>query len=170
MSGLIAPVTTVELVLRLARSYRWVREKGQNRGEAVRHLLKLVGLAEGQPWCAAFVAKIGYSAFGDDWPLPMVGGCATLGEAAHKKGMLMKYPAPGSIFLMYFPSKGRYAHTGFVDHPTADGWMTIEENTGPGSPDEDGEKTREGDGVYQRERDFSDRDRFIYWWATAENR
>lgn len=164
MSALTEPVTTVELVLRLARSYRWVREtRGQNRGEAVGHLLRLVGLTEPNPWCAAFVAKIGYSAFGDDWPLPLVGGCATLGEAADAKDLLMPHPAPGAVFLLYVPSKGRFAHTGFVDRPIPSGWTTIEGNTGD-DPGDDGERNREGDGVYERTRDFGPRDRFIYWW------
>ena len=154
---LIAPVHTVDLVLRLARSYLWVREHGNNKGEAVAEFLQVTGLGEGYPWCAAFVAKIGRDAFGKDWPLPPVAGCASLGDAAARKEMLYKVPAPGAVFLLYSPTKKRFHHTGFVDHSTTNGWATIEGNT-----NEDG--SAEGIGVFERERDFEERDRFIYWW------
>lgn len=159
-SALIAPIHTVEVLLRIAESYTWVREVGgNNRGQVVEHLLKMVGLRPGDPWCAAFVAKVGYTLFGRDWPLPLVGGCATLGEAAARKEILYKFPAPGSVFLLYSKAKGRFAHTGFVGlKPSKNGWPTIEGNT-------DDEDETDGQGVYKRERDFGPNDRFIYWWA-----
>jgi hypothetical protein len=159
-SKLVAPVYTAELVLRIAKSYLWVREiGGNNRGAAIEHFLKMVGLAPGQPWCAAFVAKVGHTAFGADWPLPLVGGCATLGEAAAKKEILYKFPAPGSVFLLWSKAKNRFAHTGFVDlRPTRHGWPTVEGNT-------DDQDDTDGQGVYQKERYFGPNDRFVYWWA-----
>lgn len=158
-SKLVAPVYTVEMVLRIARGYDWVREVGgNNKGEVVEHILRSVGLKPGQPWCAAFVSMVGRVAFGDDWPLPNVGGCYTLGEAAAKKEILYKFPAPGAVFLLWSQSKGRFHHTGFVDKSSRNGWWTVEGNTNE-------EGSVDGDGVERKVRDFDPRDRFVYWWA-----
>lgn len=163
MSVLTEPMTTVEALLRMARAYRWVREHGgQNRGEVVEHILRLVGLAPGDPWCAAFVAMVGRDMFGDDWPLPLVGGCATLHEAALAKGLCYPYPAPGAVFLLWSQHEGRMHHTGFVDAPCEDGWTTVE-----GNSNED--HSTNGIGVFAEIRDFGTLDRFIYWWAPVRH-
>lgn len=155
--SLIAPVTSVDLLLKIALSYTWVREKGNNRGEAVEHILEAAHLTPGNPWCAAFVSMVGRDAFAEEWPLPPVGGCATLAEAAAAKHMLMKYPTPGSIFLLWDKYGGRFHHTGFVREPAHTGWKTVEGNTNiAGSP--------EGIGVFVRCRVFTPADRFIWWW------
>lgn len=153
-------LSVVDAVLRAAQSYRWVREtQGSNRGEVVNRFLARVGLAPGQPWCAAFVSVIGSDMLLKEWPLPLVGGCATLGEAAEKQQMLFEHPAPGAVFLIHFPSKGRFAHTGFVIGPDTDGyWLTVEGNT-----NDDG--SRDGTGVFKRRRKFGPKDRFVYWWS-----
>lgn len=152
-------LSVVEAVVRAARSHRWVREtQGSNHGEVVDRFLARVGLPPGNPWCAAFVAAVGSDTLLQDWPLPMVGGCASLGEAAQKAGMLFEYPAPGAVFLIYFPEKKRFAHTGFVVSQNPDGsWTTIE-----GNSNDDG--SRDGTGVFERRRKFDAAARFIYWW------
>jgi hypothetical protein len=147
-------------VLGVARAMRWVRETGPNRGAAVEAMLRAVHLEPGNPWCAAFVAFIGKAVCGDLWPLPMVGGCATLGEAAQKRGVLRSSPAVGAIFLIYSPLRARFNHTGFLVLPDGGhriSYRTCEGNTSPdGSP--------EGTGVFERVRTFGDQDRFIHWW------
>lgn len=158
----VTPVTTIELVTRLAKSYLWVREiGGSNRGEAVEYILSRVHLSEGNPWCAAFVSMIGQDAFDKDWPLPMTGSCANLGDAAAKKEMLYKVPAPGAVFLLWSRALRRFHHTGFVIKPTKNGWATIEGNT-------NADGGVEGEIVGERERDFGPHDRFIYWWRPLE--
>lgn len=158
----VTPVPTVELVIRLAKSYLWVREEGgSNRGQAVEYILSRVHLTEGRPWCAAFVSMIGRDAFDKDWPLPMTGGVQALADAAAKKEMLYKVPAPGAIFCLWSRSEERFHHTGFVIKSTRNGWATIEGNTNI-----DG--SAEGIGVFERERDFGVGDRFIYWWKPIE--
>lgn len=159
MSSLVAPVTTVELLLRMARSYDWVREtQGANKGEVVNRFLKNTALGPGYPWCAAFVASIGTYAFGADWPLPHTASCQQLADAAQAKSMLMKFPTPGAVFLLWGKSEGRYHHTGFVQGPQGAGWKTVEGNT-----NEDG--SPEGTGVFERVRIFAPLDRFVWWWA-----
>ena len=155
---LVSPVTTVELVLRIARSYRWVREHGSNRGEAVAHFLQTVGLREGYPWCAAFVETVGVDAFGDAWPLPRTASVSQLADYAAAHGMLMQVPVPGAVFLLWSPALGRFHHTGFVaEAAEGSGWYTVEGNT-----NDDG--SAEGIGVFGREREFGPKDRFIWWW------
>lgn len=159
-------LSAAEAVLRAAQSYRWVREtQGSNRGEVVNRFLARVGLEPGQPWCAAFVSVVGSDMLLDQWPLPMTGGCATLGDAAKAKGIRYKVPAPGAVFLIYFPDKGRFAHTGFVIGRDGDSdyWFTIEGNTNEGGG-------REGTGVYKRRRKFGPEDRFIHWWEPAKTK
>jgi len=144
---------------------------GQNRGPRVEDYLRAVHLKPGDPWCAAFVAWVGAKAaalLGTDWPLPMVGGCATLGAYAAHEGMLQQLPAVGAVFLKFYPTLNRFAHTGFVVKPDPNGedvghWITIEGNTS----DPRMKATREGWGVFQRSRAFASSDRFIHWWATT---
>ena len=153
-------VTDTALVLAVARTYLWVREQpaGSNAGAAVEHFLGRVGLTKGQPWCAAFFSTVGKDACGDDWRLPMTGGCATLGAAAERLRCLRAGAATGCGFLLHYPKLNRFAHVGFVVAEVRPGvWSTIEGNTG-----RQGE--REGWGVFARERTFGPNDRFIHWW------
>lgn len=151
----------VQAVLNVATALTWVREtQGPNRGEIVNAMLDRVHLPPGQPWCAAFVAWVGWTVLRGDWPLPLVGGCATLGEAARTRGLLRREPATGAVFLLWSDRLNRYRHTGFVTYgPDVDGrWGTVEGNTSPdGSP--------EGTGVFVRQRLFAPLDRFVYWWS-----
>lgn len=151
----------VTAVLNVARAHTWVREtQGSNRGEAVNAILARVGLPPGQPWCAAFVAYVGWAVLRGAWPLPNVGGCMSLFAAARAREMLRDTPAPGAVFLIWSPSLNRFAHTGFVTAgPDEDGeWPTVEGNTNTGG-------SREGTGVFLRARAFGPRDRFIHWWG-----
>jgi cold shock CspA family protein len=145
----------LESVLNVAEAHTWVKEIGDNRGQAVEAILKRVYLQPGNPWCAAFVSYVGWSVLRKRWPLPLVGGCVSLFDYAKGKGMIETAPAPGDIFLMWSNSKGRFAHTGFVSGVSID-YRTIEGNTNP-------EGSREGDGVYIRTRKVHPNDRFIRW-------
>ena len=154
--GRLVLIPARDAIINAALAMRWVKEIGANRGQAVEAILKVVGLEPGHPWCAAFVAWCGLASLGGEWPLPKVGGCASLAEAAALKGMLRETPANGAIFLLWSEMKGRFNHTGFVS-AVATPCYTIEGNTSPdGSP--------EGTGVFERRRTFRPQDRFIYWW------
>lgn len=143
----------VEAVLGAARALRFVREEppGSNAGQAVEAFLQLTGLGKGQPWCAAYVAWVGVAALGERWPLPRTASCYQLGEFAREWSTLLTTPAPGDVFLLWYPKLNRFAHTGFV---TAAG--TLEGNTSGGG-------SREGWGVFERTRTWGERDRFIRW-------
>jgi hypothetical protein len=156
---MISDIPARAAVLGVARAMTWVREIGENRGQAVEAILASVHLPPGSPWCAAFVSYCGRAALGGFWPLPMAGGCATLAEAADAKGLLRPTPAPGAIFLLYSSDLERFHHTGFIvlPAPLPGHYATVEGNTNDGG-------SPEGVGVFQRERQFTSEDRFVWWW------
>ena len=128
-----------ETLLAVARPLVGQVEEGHNDGPFVKEVLASVGLGPGHPWCAAFnfyvFRKAGFaslvprSAWSPDW---VKGG--RRGEA---------YPA--DVFGIYFPSKGRVAHTGIVEATGKTFVTTIEGNTNAAG-------SREGDGVYRKKR------------------
>lgn len=115
-----------------------VKEEGWNRGERIRQYLEAVHLKEGNPWCAAFVV----------WchkqcriPIKESGFSPVL----FPKEKVVKEAMPMDVFGIYYKSKQRIAHVGFIDIIERNAYITVEGNTGP-----DG--TREGDGVYRKKR------------------
>lgn len=153
-------------VLNLAWWLRWVTEtQGPNRGEAVDAIVRVTGLDPSirAPWCAAFVAAVGYAVLKDRWPLKRVAGCVSLYEDALVKGLVRDDAAPGAIFLQWgehVQPVARFRHTGFVRELAADAagiWNTVEGNTNSGG-------SPEGTGVFARSRTFTQKDRFIHWW------
>lgn len=150
----------ITAVVNVGRAHTWVREtQGSNRGEAVNAILARVGLTPGQPWCAAFVAYVGWAVLRTEWPLPLVGGCMSLFAAARDRGMVRTVPARGAIFLIWSDSLTRFAHTGFLTGLGDEGGElpTVEGNTNDNG-------SRDGTGVFVRRRAFGPKDRFIHWW------
>jgi hypothetical protein len=125
-----------------------VREKtGHNDGIMVEIYLHYVGLSKGQPWCASFVCWC-YGRAGV-WN-PRSGGCPDLFRpkyVIYKRTVTgpQQVPRQADIFGLYFPEKGRVAHTGFVDK-----WGDTYAITTEGNTNEAG--SREGDGVYHKRR------------------
>ena len=109
------------LLVAAANAFVGVSEQGgDNRGQMVEHFLRSVHLPPGQPWCAAFVHHVGYSAHYDhlerrsSWPLPATGSCEALARAARASGALRDEPHVGDIFLLYSQARRRFIHTGIV--------------------------------------------------------
>lgn len=159
-------LSPIDLVLRVARSRVGASEvpPNSNAGPFVEPLLKKVGLAKGDPWCAADVYDIGTIAFDGTtlvWPLPRTGGCAILGEYAAKHNVLVSTPEVGDVFLLWEKVEGvyRFAHTGFVrsivDAATKT-CGTTEGNTNSAA-------SREGWLHAEKTRVFKPEDRFIRW-------
>lgn len=124
-------------------------ETGNNDGFMIRQYLASTGLTEGYAWCAAFV----------HWSLAQAG---IRGPAIHPayspswfpgnkiiyhNGTVRLTPLPGDVFGIYFSSKQRIAHVGFIDswNPDKNFTTTVEGNT-------NGAGSREGDGVYRKYR------------------
>lgn len=148
-------MTDADLLIKIALACEGASEvpPNTNAGPFVERCLKVVGLPKGQPWCAAFVAMCGRVAFDEDWPLPLTGGCAVLGDFAKKKGWLVDKPKRGDLFLIWHPELGRFAHTGFCIDDKGD---SISGNTS-------GAGSREGWIVGRRKWAFKPEDKFIRW-------
>ena len=154
------PTTEIERVLFIADTQVLVTETpaNTNTGPKVEEYLKSVGLAKGNPWCAAAVAWCGVKALGAHWPLPLTGSCQQLYEKAKAKNLVRSSPEIGDVFLLWFPKLNRFAHTGFIEKagPKLYEWTTIEGNTS-------GAGSREGWGCFRRTRSFNPEDRFVRW-------
>jgi hypothetical protein len=145
-------------------------QDGDNHGQMVELFLRGVGLSAGAPWCAAFVHHIGYWSQFDAglshsaWPLPATGSCRVLGDAAAQRNVLMSYPWRGDVFLMYFTSLSRFAHTGIVldvrETKSAFLCTTIEGNT-----NDDGGRDGWKSCIKQRVFGKADGHAFIRWTA-----
>lgn len=126
-----------------------VREAtGNNDGVRVEEYLKSTGLGKGYPWCAAFVywnfVKLGYVV---DIEYPAWTPSYFPEERViYTRGVGFKCPPmPGDIIGIYFKSKGRIAHVGFIYEITDKYYITIEGNTNEAG-------SREGDGVLKKYR------------------
>jgi hypothetical protein len=133
--------------LLVAEASRWigVREKGANRGPEVEAFQRTIdGVADGSPWCMAFVqfclARLG------DHDLFKSEHCLTVWNQSARELRLVS-PEPGAIVI--WRRKGTIAgHAGIVKEVVNCLRMrTIEGNTGPGPG-----LVREGDGVYEKVR------------------
>ncbi len=127
-----------------------VREQGTNAGKAIEAYLRYTGLGKGHPWCAAFVCWVYGQA---DVSNPKSAWSPSLFPKSkliwQKQSPIVRHggssPQTGDIFSIYFPDKGRIAHTGFVDKWDKNWVITVEGNTNLSG-------AREGDGVYRKRR------------------
>lgn len=133
-------------VIKIYTSEIGVREKtNHNDGERVEMYLKAANLKKGNAWCAAFVTwtfkeagvKTVISGYSPSWfPNDKVIFFNSKGQP----------PNSGDVFGIWFSSKGRIAHVGFVDKWDDSSYViTVEGNTNEGG-------SREGDGVYRKRR------------------
>jgi len=144
---------------------------GDNRGPAVELFQKLGGDTVGEAWCADFVNAVVQIATGkknERSPLEAIRRQAYVQDYvdwANREGRIIPahHAEPGDLFALLFPSKGRYAHIGFVFDPPRDGqFSTIEGNT-------DDEASREGIKVASRVRDVTDGTVFFTWAREARS-
>jgi len=156
-------LSPVDLLLRVAAATVGAGEHGgPNAGPYVERVQRTTGNKPPDPWCASWVADVGVCAFGPKgWPVPKSAGCAFLGDWAQGKGLLRTSPVRGDVFLLYYASKKRFAHTGLVTRVLDGGKIeTIEGNTNSGG-------SREGWLVATRTRVVGPDDRFIRWTDAA---
>lgn len=124
-------------------------ETGKNDGYDVEKYLASTGLTGGFAWCAAFVnwnlevncikGPEELPAWSPSW-FPPEKTYWLRGEAEYYQ------PQPADVFGIYFKSKGRIAHVGFIhDWSHSDYALTVEGNTNDAG-------SREGDGVHRKRR------------------
>lgn len=124
-----------------------VHETGINKGQRVEEYLKAANLAPGNAWCAAFIT----------WTFKQVGIKAVVSgyspnwfqsNVVYKRddNINRHYSAAaGDVFGLWFASKKRIAHVGFIDKQDGKYYITVEGNTNEAG-------SREGDGVYRKRR------------------
>jgi hypothetical protein len=147
LHGVEAKDTKPDCLTGLAASQIGVREAHPNDSYEIRGYLWAVGFNQPVPWCAAFVGwthalcgiESPLSAWSPAW-FPAANTIYTRGRADNTT------PRPGDVFGLYYQSRKRIAHVGFIESwPAGDWCITIEGNT-------NGEGSREGDGVYRKRR------------------
>lgn len=129
-------------VLTVARRYLGVEEqpRGSNRGPYINEFIEFTGLKPPQPWCAAFVSFVIHKAAGElgvNTDFPKTALTPQILAYAKRKGNLITRaemdsgakPQPGDVFLLYYPTLNRVAHTGFVERVLPLVVVTIEGNT-----------------------------------------
>ncbi len=145
------PKTDREKVVAVAASQIGVTEKtGKNDGEVDKYLAA-VGLAGTRnPYCACFNYWCGREALGKANPYPK-----SAWSPDHVKGGRRVTETneikPGETFGIYFPSKGRIAHTGLVEKREGGNLVTIEANTS-GNAASGSAADRDGQGVFRKRR------------------
>jgi len=139
--SLSTPKPQRDCVCETYRAELGVREAtGNNDGYHVEKYLASTQLGPGYAWCAAFV----------NWS---VRKCGVIGPQAAAwspswfpaERLNHGPPKPGDVFGIYFPSKNRIAHVGFIDEVKENHYVTLEGNTNDVG-------SREGDGVYRKYR------------------
>lgn len=141
-----APSAENERLLYYAMKYTYVREsKGPNRSPEIDVWNKFSGAPLGSPYCASFVSYMHYlagvTAPKTAWSPSSVGS----------KNIKFSEVKGGDVFGMYFSSKGRVAHTGFVKEVKGSLIYTVEANTSP-SASSGSSSDRDGDGVFAKSR------------------
>jgi hypothetical protein len=140
-------------VLQIAEScVGWTEATGRNDGAKIDDILGSVGLrGTRNPYCAAFVYYCGMRAGfpglypRSAWSPDMV----TQPTWTRAKGG--REPQPGDTFGIYFPAKGRVAHTGFILRANGRTFDTIEANTSPEAASGSA-ADRDGGGVWRKRR------------------
>ncbi len=147
------PRTDREAVLAVAAGQVGTVEKSGHNDGPVEKYLTSVGLAKGDPYCAAFVYWCGRQALAARNPFPRSGWSPDMvGRPDWVRGK-GRTPEAGDTFGIHFPAKGRVAHTGFVAGMQGRSILTIEANTSPQAAT--GEADRNGDGVWRKIRPLS---------------
>lgn len=142
------------------------RENGRwtNWGPEVKEFLNAAGIEVPAAWCGAFVfwcVREAARLKGIPNPLDTVDRPAYVPDYVtwareHDRIISEDRAGPGDLFALYFPSKARYAHIGFVvEVNEEEGWFTTVE----GNSNDEG--SREGYKVISRRRSLSNNVRFI---------
>ena len=132
-------------VIAEAKKYLNVREEGYNRSKDIDKWNTLTGVELGSPYCASFVSWVNH-AVGVHAPIS-----AWAPDQVRRNNVPFSSLKAGDVFGIYFQSKKRVAHVGFVDRVKGNFLMTVEANTSPDAV-AGSNADRDGQGVYARRR------------------
>lgn len=156
-------VSDQERIIKNAEKFIWETEtKGFNRSPFIDKINTFAGAPLGSPYCSSFVSYVLYISNIKNAPIT-----AWSPSMVAKNNILFKNIKPADVFGLYFPSKKRIAHVGFVAGEKGNYIITIEANTSPDAKDLDA-KSREGDGVFKKLRNkklmSDERNKFSRYW------
>jgi len=132
-------------VVPIAKGFLYVREKGYNRSPEIDTWNSFTEVDMGSPYCASFVSYMNHLA-GIKAPVS-----AYAPDQVKRNNVPFSQIKTGDIFGIYFPSKGRVAHVGFVEQVKGSYLLTVEANTSPDAK-AGSSSDRDGEGVYARRR------------------
>lgn len=122
-----------EKILNIARSQLHVRETGKNNyGKEIKEYLAYTKVAEGNPYCAAFISWVFFKA---GYPAPRTAWSPSL-FPLHRR---IKNPQAADLLGIYSFTKQRIVHCGIVEKLENDWIVSLEANTNnDGSSDGNG--------------------------------
>jgi hypothetical protein len=134
---------------------------GKNDSKEIRAYLKVTGVSQPVPWCAAFVSYCltsnGISNPRSAWSPAYFTTAARLIDPAKQK------PERADTFGVYHKELGRIAHIGFIHSwPSGDYFVSVEGNTNNNG-------SREGDGVYCKRRIKRNAYRISRWVSSTSH-
>lgn len=139
-------------VLAAARSaLGWTEATGRNDGPQIEAILASTGNHRGDPYCAAFVYWCGKTA---GWPrlYPRSAWSPDMvQEPTWTRARGGREPRAGDAFGIYFPAKGRVAHTGLIESASRSVFTGIEGNTSPEAA-AGSAADRDGGGIWRKRR------------------
>jgi hypothetical protein len=167
----------LDIALRFAADGLRESPPGSNRGPVIADMLRSVGAAAGQPWCAAFVSWCFQAASGEAAPFRSASSQA-IRRWFESKGMLSRDPSAmlgwrGALFG-WTNADRIHGHIGLVRARLVEGGRIVAIGTVEGNTSAKG--SRNGDGVYALRRPVLSR-RFWFlncgelpggaWWAAG---
>jgi hypothetical protein len=145
----LTPSMRQEAILDIAQGYVGEREsKGSNRSDNIDKWNKFTNVPMGSPYCASFISYVLYEAKIKNAPKT-----AWSPSMVARDNVPFSKIAPADVFGMYFSSKKRIAHVGFIKDPEYSSTMlqTTEANTSP-QAGQGSASDRDGDGVWNKLR------------------
>jgi hypothetical protein len=141
-----------EDVMGVARSLIGTTEEtGRNDGPVIEAILASTGNRKGDPYCAAFVYFCGREAGHprlyprSAWSPDMVQSPTWTRAGGGQE------PRAADAFGIFFPKKGRVAHTGLIESASRSVFTTVEGNTSPEAA-AGSAADRDGGGIWRKRR------------------
>ena len=141
-----------EDVMAVARSLIGTTEAtGRNDGPIIEAILASTGNRKGDPYCAAFVYFCGMTAGYPRLYPRSAWSPDTVASPTWTRASRGQEPRAADAFGIYFPKKGRVAHTGLIESSSKSVFVTVEGNTSPEAA-AGSAADRDGGGIWRKRR------------------